>query len=296
MRNAAPPQWGGTSRKSMQKPPISNPPLAPHSPRGTDSRDCRVRPVLTSCASSRPRTGFLFLVLPPPLALTQTTPLRFPFGAGCSLRSRQPQRENARGSFACSPMVGGKTRMRQLVKKPPRPAPGRLPGHSQGGRAAGAAWGAPRPSGWARPRRRATWLCCCAPIHVCGAGGRRAVPSALSPAAAGFCIAFPARAGGEKNPGFRPGRAPKSFAERKTSGRAWGRKTRVLGGVSVLPASVPADRLCGSLPGWLAGWLAWGAKAPKEIFYARKNIFSSGNHCSAENRKKIFFAQQKYFS
>ncbi len=28
MRNAAPPQWGGTSRKSMQKPPISNPPLA----------------------------------------------------------------------------------------------------------------------------------------------------------------------------------------------------------------------------------------------------------------------------
>ena len=116
------------------------------------------------------------LVLPPPLALTQTTPLRFPFGAGCSLRSRQPQRENARGSFACSPMVGGKTRMRQLVKKPPRPAPGRLPGHSQGGRAAGAAWGAPRPSGWARPRRRATWLCCCAPIHVCGAGGRRAVP------------------------------------------------------------------------------------------------------------------------
>ena len=170
------------------------------------------------------------LVLPPPLALTQTTPLRFPFGAGCSLRSRQPQRENARGSFACSPMVGGKTRMRQLVKKPPRPAPGRLPGHSQGGRAAGAAWGAPRPSGWARPRRRATWLCCCAPIHVCGAGGRRAVPSALSPAAAGFCIAFPARRGAKKSRVSGPGAHRNPLRNAKPRGARGGAKPVFWGG------------------------------------------------------------------
>ena len=35
-----------------------------------------------------------------PLANTQTTPERFPFGAGASAASNQPQRENARGSFA----------------------------------------------------------------------------------------------------------------------------------------------------------------------------------------------------